>query len=872
MGVNQWAGAIVRLSGAPWERDEVPLIISLWEADPSRSAAIGNKAAGLAELHRAGLRVPKGFCITTDVHAFWRTHHALSDDIHTQLRAAYAALTPPVAVRSSSPAEDRADASFAGQYQTILGVRTEEEFFAALESCWRSAASDAARAYRKDQTDDKDQGDNAAVEMAVLVQELVPATAAGVLFTLHPVTERVDQLVVNANYGLGESVVSGRAEPDTFVLEKSTGKIVEKRLGAKRTICRLADRGVEEVPLAAECQNSFSLDEGQLLVLAEAARKLETHFDMPMDVEWAFVDSTLHMLQARPVTTGAEAYYTDLLDDWARARGLEFDPEAVWARGSPLSGLPLSPLYYSEMAAFFSDMFPRVAALHGAQPGKRKSFRYFRGFSYSDVTFSSTADPSGTIKPAGFFSPSWRANIRLGLRYPATLAFWCNINAYYRKWNTEWFPGIEANRPDYATADAAAIQRFIEYIEAQRRERSIFAALGVAYASDYLALLAHLLAKWAPGLPDDTLGILTSGVSNSLTHDENVEMTALADAAHVLPSVREAILAQRYHALEESADGRAFLARLDAFRERRPHRGCPDRDTLHPRWGDSRDILLNQVHAMLSLGQKADPQAAHVRTAARRQTREKEVLRAVQQRPFGFFRAAVMRRVMRQAQRYWIQRDNQRHSFDRYFFELRQAYRALGARLAARGTLAAEDHVFFAAKTELYDCLAGRLPEMRLRARAQWRHDWWHRMKALEPPPFLKGNQPYRPGEASGAARAGDLGGVGGAPGIAKGQVRLIRSMSELGSVEQGDILVTHAIDPAWTPVFGIIGGVISEEGGILSHATVLGREYGLPVVIGASGAASKLKNGDWVEVNGTSGTVHRVTEESLPVVDAAQG
>jgi pyruvate,water dikinase len=96
--------------------------------------------------------------------------------------------------------------------------------------------------------------------------------------------------------------------------------------------------------------------------------------------------------------------------------------------------------------------------------------------------------------------------------------------------------------------------------------------------------------------------------------------------------------------------------------------------------------------------------------------------------------------------------------------------------------------------------------------------------------------------------------------------------MSELGSVEQGDILVTHAIDPAWTPVFGIIGGVISEEGGILSHATVLGREYGLPVVIGASGAASKLKNGDWVEVNGTSGTVHRVTEESLPVVDAAQG
>jgi pyruvate,water dikinase len=826
----------------------------LWEATPGQSAIIGNKAAGLASLHQAGFRVPKGVCVTTDVHKAWRVDGLLPAEMRAELSRAFASLRVPVAVRSSSPAEDRADASFAGQYQTVLGVRTEDEFFAALEKCWRSASSTAALAYRKDQGAEVD------VEMAVLVQELVPATSAGVLFTLHPVTDRVDQVVVNANFGLGESVVSGRAEPDTFILDKASGKIIESKLGAKRITSQQTEAGVAEVPTDVDRQQIFSLSEEQLRELSEVARKLEATYDMPMDAEWAFERNTLHMLQARPVTTGAEAYYTDLLDQWARDRKLEFDPDAVWARGSPLSGLPVSPLYYSEMAAFFSDMFPRVAELHGVMPGKRKSFRYYRGFTYSDVTFASVADPSGAIQPIGFFSPAWKSNLRLGLRYPFTLAFWANIDAYYRKWNSEWLPEIVARRPDYAIADTAAIRSFIEFIEKQRRERSIFAALGVAYAGHYLGLLAHLVSKWAPGMPDDTVGVLTSGVPNSLTHDENIDVGRLAGLAHRSQPVRNAILGRRYADLEKNAEGRRFLSEADAFRRNRPHRGCSDRDLLQPRWGDDREILLNQVNAMLSVGQKVDPESAHARTVAKRKRREQEVLEKVGSGPLGFFRRGIFRRVMREAQRFWIHRDNQRHSFDWYFYELRRAYRAMGDRLAQSGALSTRDHIFFAGKTEIYDYLAGKLDAKRLRARADWRSAWWDTVKELDPPAFLKGNLTYHPNVAGRKLSDGDLGGMGGAPGIAEGPVRLIRSLSELGSVIEGDILVTHAIDPAWTPVFGIIAGVISEEGGILSHATVLGREYGLPVVIGVAGATSTLRNGDRVEVNGTTGIVHRIS------------
>lgn len=830
-------------------------IIPLWEATSAQSAVIGNKAASLASLHRAGFRVPKGFCVTTDVHKVWRNNGSLCEELRAELARAFAGLRAPVAVRSSSPAEDRADASFAGQYQTILGVRTEDEFFAALEKCWQSASSKAALAYRKDQ------GAEADVEMAVLVQELVPATAAGVLFTMHPVTDRVDQVVVNANFGLGESVVSGRAEPDTFILDKSTGKIVESKLGAKRIVSQQTAAGVVEVPTDNERRNVFSLSEDQLRELSGVARRLEATYDMPMDAEWAFERNTLHMLQARPVTTGAEAYYTDLLDQWSRDRKLESDPDAIWGRGSPLSGLPVSPLYYSEMAAFFSDMFPRVAELHGTVPGKRKSFRYYRGFTYSDVTFASVADPSGAIQPIGFFSPAWKSNLRLGLRFPLTLAFWANIDAYYRKWYKEWLPEIEARRPDYTVANPVQIQSFIEFIEKQRRERSIFAALGVAYAGHFLGLLAHLVAKWAPGMPEDTVGVLTSGVPDSLTHDENIDLGRLAGLARRSKAVHDAVLSRRYADLEQCADGRQFLNEVDAFRRNRPHRGCSDRDLLQPRWGDDREILLNQVNAMLSVGQKVDPESAHARTVAKRERREREVLAKVGSGPLGFFRRWIFRRVMRSAQRYWIHRDNQRHSFDRYFYELRGAYRAMGDCLMRSGALSARDRIFFAGKTEIYDHLAGKLDGNRLRTRTDWRQSWWERVKELEPPAFLKGNQPYQPNAAGRKLKDGDLGGMGGAPGIAEGPVRLIRSLAELGSVVEGDILVTHAIDPAWTPVFGIIAGVISEEGGILSHATVLGREYGLPVVIGVAGATSALRNGDRVEVNGTTGIVHRIAK-----------
>lgn len=810
--------------------------------------SIGAKAASLVRLHGIGFRVPRGICLTTAAYREWRDAGHITQALRRSLTAAFHALRPPLAVRSSSPAEDLADASFAGQYATILGVGTEAELVEATEKCWRSAASAASDAYRAAR------GTALPVEMAVLIQELVPADAAGVMFTINPVSDRADQIVINANFGLGESVVSGRAEPDTFIVAKHTGAVIEETRGSKRVYTHAHATHVAEEELAGSRQAQLSLDREQIAQLVAAARALESHYDGPMDCEWAFVGHELHMLQARPVTTGVAAYHSYLLDEWARERSLEDDPRASWVRGSVLSGLRVSPLYYSEMSPFFADMFVRIAALHRAPPIRRKVFNYFRGYTYTDAEFSSTADPPGDIRPESPSGPAWKSNLRIALRHPRSLAVWSNIDYYYRRWHSEWWPQVNARRPDLASAAPEDIRAFIEFIEVQRRERSVVAGLAVGYAPNLLGLLVWLLQRWAPDAAPDTLGLLTSGLPDSLTHRENVELWQLTQLAAHEPTLRDAIQQERFETLAQTTAGAKFVAAVDAFRSRHAHRGCSDRDICQPRWGDSRELVFRQVRLMLALGPDADPEAAHGRAALKRRKREAEISRQIGRGPLGPVRRIVFMRLLRMTQRYVMHRDNQRHTFEPYFMELRRAYQSIGRRWTQAGILDEQDDIFFVAKHEIYAHIDGRLDSARLGARARWRRDWWREVTKQEPPQHLLGNRPHDPG--AGAASAGDLRGSPGAPGTVTGKVRLVASLAELDTLERGDILVTYAIDPAWTPVFSTIAGVVSVEGGMLAHAAVLGREYGLPVVLGVREATARLRDGDVIRIDGTLGTV----------------
>lgn len=276
----------------------------LWLAEPGATdpAVVGGKAANLARL-AAAFPVPPGFCVTAPAHARHTPGDAVPEPLRARITAAYAALgercglaDPPVAVRSSAVDEDGVHASFAGMFLSCLNVQGVPDILAAIARCWASAADPRVLAYRSEHG-------VAGGGVGVLVQQLVPADVAAVVFSVHPASGASDELVIDANWGLGESVVGGLVTPDEWVLRRSDLATLRFRLGDKAKMTVRADAGTREVPVLRTLRARPCLADEQLRALGELALRLEATMGWPVDLECAFADGRLHLLQCRPITT-----------------------------------------------------------------------------------------------------------------------------------------------------------------------------------------------------------------------------------------------------------------------------------------------------------------------------------------------------------------------------------------------------------------------------------------------------------------------------------------------------------------------------------------------------------------------------------------
>jgi pyruvate,water dikinase len=816
----------------------MPNVLFLNEIGEADGDRVGAKALSLALSARAGLPVPPAFVVTTEPYRRLAERGARSDPAFLRsLTAAYHDLgAGPVAVRSSALAEDAADTSFAGQQETILGVEGEDALVNALERCWRSLNSDRAAVYRTRQGVDDSQS-----SMAVVIQQLVPAEAAGVLFTRNPLDPAGRTMLAEAAWGLGEVVVSGRVQPDRFSLDRETGAVVDRQLGLKSI--RVTRSGEEHVPpteQALYCMNDAALRE-----LAELGRRVEAFYGQPRDVEWALSGGKVHLLQARPITVATaperEQYRREAIDELkakADAAG------TVWVRYNLSEVLPApTPMTWSVVRRLLAadGGFGAMNRDLGAEPdpslGSLSAFDLVAGrpmmnlsrlprmqfarppIAYPIGLFKS--DPRRALDPKPMLNPLAGRGCLLGaLALPATV----------------WKLTRQKNAIERQSADFAAV--FTTEIAPP-----FITAARVALDRDWSKLdppaLVREFESWVQQtLIDFARHSLKATVFADLAWNGLVEtMKPVLGEERARAAVGELALGARPPADTDLARAFRELAAgaLDrqAFLERFGHRGSNEMELAERRWREAPDQIGKLVAGLTG--------------PAPSTTEVVEDWRAIadEAKLAGPKRDQFAGRVER-LRSYLGLREAGKHYLLLGYAVIRRALVELDRRSGLHGG------IFFLTPADFSDLLAGKdlsgpIAAARKRRQAEL---------SLPVPAVLFSDDLDAIGRPLPEPEGGDrLEGVALSAGVCEGPA-LVMMEPAASPAEGGYVLVCPTTDPAWVPLFARARGLLMETGGVLSHGAIVAREFGLPAVAGLPGATRRIKTGQLIHVDGGRGIV----------------
>lgn len=824
----------------------------------------GGKASALGEMINAGFPVPPGFCLTTNAYRRFVAENGLDrvikdasgsivqkafvaarmpDDLTAQIMAAYSGLKlSAVAVRSSATAEDLPDASFAGQQDTYLNVIGVDAIMDSVKNCWGSLWTDRVIEYRARAGFAPED-----VEMGVVVQAMINADSAGVLFSANPVTGARNEIVINSAWGLGEAVVSGLVTPDTLTIAKVDGEILDAKIARKTVMTSYTKTGVEERDVPKAKQSKPVLSDAQISQLVTLSNKVESHENRPIDLEWAFVKDTLYLLQARPITVLPEPL--DKVDtegcEWNRKMLIERYPE------------PLTPFTASTMSKVFFQSFNRVFNLmSGGLNDDDKMIGIFFGLPYINATLMSRAgfQPTTAIETEAVAKPNKPGLINI-LRIASV------VLRTHRQWDRLQPPAeAQALRENAKTWAGAEVSTLLAAMDAQ--ETALIPLLdnhanSIIAAELTLKFLNSINDKWL-GDKDGTLApTLLAGLKGNMTVKTNRDLWLLAGIARenidlcillnegLGPDWRQAIMA-----LE---GGRDFLTKLDQFLVIYGHRS-PKYEFRHPSWVENPLQILDMIRMYLD-DSVQDPGIGEARQADARLHAQAEA-----HKELSIGKRFIFDRVLSLTQTYFRLRENQQFYMMMILPSQQRILREIGTHLTRAGWFKDADDIYFLTQSAGV-ALARDLENQPKNVREQ-RSDALEtvqknradmdRFKRMDTPLTLGGSEVP-------TALDGCLKGMAGSKGIARGKVRIILDPDGFSTLLSGEILVTPATTPAWTPLFGIAAGLVTDFGGLLSHSGVVAREYGLPAVLGAGNATTILKTGDTVEIDGTLGTIRKV-------------
>src|SRR5215204_5226961 len=889
------------------EYGDAGLILPFTAIDRGALAVVGGKAANLGELVRAGFPVPAGFCVTTAAYDLVAADAGLGptlaalagtqpedtarlaglakearsylsdaivpDSIGQAIAEAYEGMEEgapvPVAVRSSATAEDLPQASFAGQQDTYLNVVGVESVLEAVRHCWASLWTDRAVSYRATNGIDPH-----SVRLAVAVQRMVEASVAGVLFTANPVTGKRRQAVIDASPGLGEAVVSGMVNPDHFVANTATGEIVERRLGDKRVaIMAGSGSGTERVELDADAGRA-SLSDGQVLALAKLGERVEEHYGMPQDTEWAIDDDGgIWLLQARPITTlfplpeRAPTSDEDLrvYFSFSVAQGV-YRPltpmgiqtfRLITSAVATLAGRPPRNPY--EGAAFFAEaagrIFADITPVLRSKQGRALFKWVMRNMEARTVPIVRhlVADPRLDPVPT-----PWLCVLR------AVLSVFVRGRIPLRV--------VEAlARPEKARARAARVAaQFRAADDVPPDAAECLSAAERLLRSGPQDMLPNVPPVFAAGLAANALaGKLLGGLATdderrvamrALPHNPTTEMDlalwSLAKEARADPEIARMLGETPPMRLAVDYRGGSLPPRLQRgladFLRQYGHRGVAEIDLGLPRWSEDPTYILGVLANYLRLDNPELAPDVQFRRGAR-EAGEMVADLTRRARRQGHLRGALVGFLLKRVRALAGLREVPKFYAVLVLTRARELLLSVGDELAGAGRLESAEDIFFVSLPEVQAALAGKDLRSAVRER---RAVYDREVKRRHVPRILlsDGTEPAAE-EVLDATAAGALRGTPASAGTVTEKARVILDPGS-ARLEPGEILVAPSTDPGWTPLFLTAGGLVMEMGGAMSHGAVVAREYGIPAVVGVPDATERISTGQRIAVDGSAGTV----------------
>jgi pyruvate,water dikinase len=812
-------------------------ILRLDEITMDHLALVGGKAARLGDLTRAGFPVPSGFCVTSSAFESCCRSDAsmrrleieeIPPEISAEIIECYQSLgQPAVAVRSSATAEDTQEFSFAGQYESFLQIVGTDRLLSAIRDCWASLWSPRAIGYRE-----RVAPGGAPPAMGVIVQAMVPARASGVMFTANPVTSDREEIVITANPGLATLVVSGRVTPDTYRLDKAKVKVRERYIAEKVEMEVAEDDATRVVPVPEKRRRASTLTGRQCSELGRLGRRIERHFGSPQDIEFVHDGERFCIVQSRPVTG---------LVSWGKPR-----KGTILTRHSFIEFLPrpLSPLFETTYLPLMGDFMRRLAAEFGI---------VFRGEQPVIVTINGYAFMRGDARPsivrlaasplayARYFANLWRHRWRRTLleAYARTVTTWKDLDPERAPPVTLWEGVIEICRANASYWQACLQNRVSGLIEKTFVRTHPLVVPEKKRVPVSVFLRGH---ESEPARAERELHLLAQEVRR------NEELrTVFVECSDDDIEAR----------LQASPSGREWLSRFREYLERNGYQ-ISNLDFMEPTLGESPGPLLARIKLLLA-DEGSTPrfeQARQERLAAEARLRAS----------LGPFRRTFVSWMLALLDYGLVLRE------DVLFFHglgwpvVRRFILELGARMVRGGFLDDPSDVFFVTQAEIKKMFGAAAPDIdvsQVKQDVRVRRARWKEQLSLKPPVLIPSSyrvlgfrmSRFMP-EHGGAGTGNQIRGAPVSPGRVTAPASVIGSVAEFHAMKAGNVLVAPVTSPAWTPLLAMASGLVTDVGNLLSHASIVAREYGIPAVIGTGVATRRIANGQIVTVDGDVGCV----------------